>query len=469
MRRRTIYILLGLVLVAAAGAVILWRSRGRSGAQEEVVRSTMVERGSMSVAVTASGRIEPQARVRLAFEGLGRVAEVFVEEGYRVEAGDVLARLETDQLTLQVNQSKAALASAEAQLDQLRSGPRPKEIDQAEARLRAAEAQVSAAEANREQLAKGPTEAEIAAAEAQVAQARASKEVAQDAFDRIEEEGTSKEQANYDLYTAKQELAAAEARLDDLLAGPDRDELRAAQGNVDAAAAQRDASQAQLEQLLAGPREEEIAEAEARVDQARVALELAELALRNATLRAPFAGLVSEVNVTPGELPPTPQPAMLLLDNSAFHTTVSVDELDVSQLREGQTVEVTLDALPEAVVGGTVRTIAPAAATGSGVITYDVLIDLAPVEVPLRADMTANVTVIVQELTDVLKIPTWVVRADQDTGQIYVHRRVGDQIERVDVELGAREEGVAQVIRGLSEGDEIVRLEDSSSFNFASQ
>jgi HlyD family secretion protein len=149
--------------------------------------------------------------------------------------------------------------------------------------------------------------------------------------------------------------------------------------------------------------------------------------------------------------------------------TIGVDELDVSRLREGQDAEVTIEALPEATVTGTVTSIAPIAATESGVVSYDVVIDLAATDVPLRADMTASATILVAELTDVLKIPTWVVRVDRDTGQTFVDRRVGDEIERVDVELGARYEGIAQVLSDLSEGDEIVRLEDSTVFDFGPQ
>jgi multidrug efflux pump subunit AcrA (membrane-fusion protein) len=80
--------------------------------------------------------------------------------------------------------------------------------------------------------------------------------------------------------------------------------------------------------------------------------------------------------------------------------------------------------------------------------------------------MTANAAIVVQKLSDVLLIPTWVVRVDGDTGQTYVHHRVEDDIERVDVRLGARSEGVAQVLDGLSEGDRVVRLPDSSPFGF---
>jgi HlyD family secretion protein len=469
MKRRTIYVILGLLLVAVVAGYFLWRARSSQDAQEGAIRSAVAQRGSMVVAVTVSGKIEPQARVGLSFESLGVVAEVYVQEGDRVEAGEALAQLDTDELELQVEQSRAALASAEARLAQLRAGSRSAEIEQAEANLRAAEAQLDAAEASRDQLARGPSEAEVASAEAQVAQAWTAKEVAQDTYDTMEDEGERKEQANYDLYTAKQELAAVEASLEDLLAGATHEELRAARANVAAASAQRDAAQAQLDQLLAATTEEEIAEAAAQVDQAQVALELSELSLRNATLRAPFDGVVSKVNMTPRETPPTLEPPIILLDDSAFHMTVAVDEIDVGRLREGQEVEVSVEALPEASLTGDVRSIAPVATLESGIVTYDVVIDLAPTSAPIRADMTANATVVVEELADVLQIPTWVVRVDEDTGETYVHRRIGDDTERVEVQLGARYEGVAQVISGLSPGDEIVRLEEDSTFGFGPQ
>lgn len=466
MKRRTFYVILAILVIAAAAGVVLWRSR-YTGKAEETMRSASVQRGGMVEAVSASGSIEPERRVSLRFETPGRVAEVLVQVGERVEAGDALARLDTRQLELQVDQSEAALALAEAQLAQLRAGPRAAEIERAEANLRAAQAQLGVAEANRDQLVSGPSDAQIAAAEAKVASARVKKEVAQDAYDLIEGEGTEKEQANYDLYTAKRELAAAQAELDELINGPDADELRAARANVQAAAAQRDASQAQLDQLLAGPTEEELADAEAQVAQAQAALELAELSLKDAALRAPFDGVVAKINAIPGEMAPTQQPAIVLLDDSPLHITVSVDEVDVTRLTEEQTAQVAVDALPDAVITGTVKKVAPVATLESGVVAYGVVVELAPTEAPIRADMTAGVTIVVEELIDVLRIPTWVVRIDDDTGQTYVHRRIGDEIERVDVELGVRYGGVAQVLAGLSEGDEVVRVEDTTAFDLA--
>jgi HlyD family secretion protein len=469
MKRTTLYVILGAVLIAAAVGAAVWRSR-QAAQPEEETRSAVVERGTMLVAVSASGSIEPRARVGLTFEVPGRVAEVMVEVGDTVEASDVLARLDTDRLALQVQQSRAGLASAEAQLAQLQAGARPEEVGAAEANLRAAQAQVSGAAANRDQLEAAADDAQIAAAEAELASARLQQKIAQDTYDKIDKKDAKrKEQANYNLYAANEALAAAQARLDQVLAGADPDQVRAARANVWAVAAQRDASQAQLDLLLAGAPGGQIAAAEAQVAQAQATLEQAELSLEQAALRAPLDGLVAELNVTSGEMAPAALPAITLIDASRFRIVVRVDEIDVGRLAEGQTAEVTLDALPDAQINGTVERIAPAATIEGGVVYYDVVVGLASTDVPVRADMTANATILVEELADVLMVPTWVVRVDRDAGQTYVHRRAGDDVERVDVELGVRHGGFAQVLDGLTEGDEVVWVPESTPFDFGGQ
>jgi len=148
--------------------------------------------------VDAAGSLAPGAEVSLSFSSSGRVAEVLVDEGQVVEAGQPLARQETDDLELQVAQAQAALAAAEAQL---LAPPRPQEV--------------AVQEAN---------------------------------------------------------LAAARAQLDELQAGADADQVRAAQANVATAAAQRDAAQAQLDLLLAGTTAEEMGYPIRTTDSARLPL-----------------------------------------------------------------------------------------------------------------------------------------------------------------------------------------------------
>jgi HlyD family secretion protein len=225
-------------------------------------------------------------------------------------------------------------------------------------------------------------------------------------------------------------------------------------------------AQAQVDLLVGGPGEGELAAAESQVRQAAIVLDQAELALDKASLVTPISGVVAAVNVVPREAPPVGRPAVSIIDASGFRVTVPVDELDVGRLDEGQPVEVTLDALPGERIEGEVRRIGPAAGLDTGVVSYDAVIDLVSTDAGVRVDMTANVTIQVEQLLDVLTVPIWVVRVDRLTNQTYVDRRVGDRVERVDVDLGVRNEGVVEVRGGLAEGDVVVRLPDSGVLPF---
>jgi HlyD family secretion protein len=451
-----------------AGGLVLGLLAGCAGGpgrrQPEIQRSAQVERGTMRITVSASGIVEPARRASLVFAAPGRVAEVLVHDEETVAAGDVLARLDTGQLALQVEQAEAALAQAQAGLAQLRDQPTPEQVAEAEANLEAAQAQVSAAAASRDQVQTGVTEADIAAARAQVASAETQVKVARDNRDRVVRDTDDEDriaQADYSLFAAREALEAAQAELDRLLSGADEEELRGARANVQAAVARSDAAQAQLDLLLAGPREEQLADAEAQVAQAEAALALARLALQDAVLEAPFAGIVSQINVVEGEVSPTMLPAVVLLDPSGYQVSISVDELDVGRLQEGMTAEVVLEPLPDQPIQGTITHISPLATVEGGVIYYEVIIDLDPADLPLRVDMSATAAIVVEELEDVLTVPNWVLRVDRTTGQTFVERPTEQGIERVDVELGARHDGAVQVLEGLDVGETVVLRSDS--------
>lgn len=474
MKRTIPYLILAAVIVTAViGATVgqpwlsqqPWLSRlpWLAPPAEDGAPTALVERGTLLLSVSATGRVVPEARVALSLDVPGRVAEVLAEPGDAVQAGDPLVRLDGDQLTLQVEQAKAGLEAAQAQLALLKAGARPEELAAAEAGLRAAQAQASAAAANLDQLVNGAGDAQIAAAEAQVAAAELQHRVALIAHDKTmaeTEDETTRDQARSDLYAAEKALAAAKAGLDAALAGADADMVRAARAAVLAAAAQQDAAQAQLDMLLAGATDEQISGVEAQVAQAQTALELAELMLDHATLRAPFDGVVAEVNVAAGEIASAGLPVIDMLDASKYRVGVGVDEIDVGQLKEGQAVQVTLDALPDVELTGTIERIAPDATTQAGVVYYEAIIKLDSTNASIKADMTATATILVEQLSEVLMIPTWVVRIDRDTGQTYVLRRTGEEVERVDIQLGARGNGVVQVLNCLDEGDVLVLIQE---------
>jgi len=443
---------------------------GESG--EEQPEIVVVERGSLVTSITATGSTFPGAEATISFQVGGQVNDVLVQTGERVKRGQVLIQLDTSDLELQVRSAEAALASAQAQLDQLKAGPRPEEVAAAEANLAAAQSTLNASTAERQRLEAGSTEAEIAAAEAQVASALTQQKVAQDRHDdtmRCETFklpngdkkkicpalGTLEEQARYNLHAANEALEAAQLQLDALLAG-EAYQTRALQSNEAAAVAQRDAAQAQLDLLLAGATESQIAAAEANVSQVQVTLDSARLALEKATLKAPVDGVIAQVHTEPGESVAPQMPAVTLVDDSRFTIEADVDEADIGWVEVGQEAQITLDAFLGRRLTGRVTAIAPSATLDMGVVSYRITIQINPTDLPLRGGLTANTEIVRERREDVLLVPNRAIWIDSDTGQAFIEMIDGEDVTITDIEQGTANEQFSEVLTGVNEGDRLL-------------
>ncbi len=464
--------LVSVVILALLAIVLDGCASNEGDADEGEVELVTVERGPLVTSITATGSILPGAEATLSFRVGGEASDVLVQAGQRVQRGQVLVQLNTPDLELQVRSAEGALASAQAQLDQVNAGPRPEEVAAAEANLAAAQAALNAATAERQRLEAGALEAEIAAAEAQVASALTQQKVAQDTHNNTmkckkvtlptgEKEkicpglGTLEEQARYNLHAAGVALEAAQAQLDTLQASTDY-QVRAVRANEAGAMAQRDAAQAQLDLLLAGATAAQIAAAEANVDQAKVALDSARLALERATLRAPLDGVVARVDVAPGEYVSPQMPAIALVDDSRFWIKADVDEADIGWVEVGQEVQITLDAFPGHGITGRVSALAPSATLGSGVVSYRITIEINPTDLPLRGGMTANTEIVRDRRDDVLLVPNRAIWIDADTGRPFVEKLVNGEVVITFVEQGAANDLESEVLSGLQEGDQLV-------------
>ena len=383
MKKRVIYgAVLGMLVIAGFAY-----SRLRAEAVDAAPAMLAAEAESLP-GVSASGKVVPARWAQLSAQ-IGGQIEVLVEEGQRVEAGRALAQLDDAELQHAVHEARAALALAEADLARLKAGARSEDIASAEAVVRIAQAELTAAVAERDRLNKGVQAANVAAAEAALSQAEADLKIAQDTYDRIAMYGTVEEQMRAQLEAARQARNAAQARLNQLLAGSG-DELKAASARVALALAQRDAAQAALDKAQAGAMREEISAAEARVEMAHAAAERAQVMLDRATLRAPFAGTIARVLVRTGELVVPGQPALLIGDLSRWQIeTDDLSEEDVARVSVDQPVATTFDALPAVTLPGRVTRIAPMATPGQGGTNYTVVITVDEVDAELRWGMTA--------------------------------------------------------------------------------
>ena len=446
----------GAVVVIAGLGLIGWqlslRRQGLTGEAQESVETAVVRQDTLVVTVDGTGNLVPSAEFSLAFVSGGQVAETLVEEGQVVEPGQPMVRLETDELEFQVARSEVMLASSKAQLAQLLAPPQTEEVASQEANLEAAQGRVLAAVASRDQVAAVPTEVQVAAAQGQIAAAELEHRLAVINFDRTEKSDKDrKEQAHYDLWAAEIALEAAKTQLSVLLAGPDADQMLAAQANVRSAEAQSEAAQAQLDLLLAGATTEQVQAAEAALAKARVALEQAQLSLEQATLTAPVGGTVTLLGVALGEMIVPGQPVIVLSELTSLEMDVYLDETDIGQVVIGQTAKLDVDAFPESDLSGEVVDIAPVAQAQSGVVLIPITIRLAPTDLPVRVGMTADVEIISASQQDALIVPLRAINSE--SGSAYVNRVNGDKTEQVEVTLGIVTDTEVEITSGLSEGD----------------
>lgn len=447
MKRSVIIILILAAIIG--GGLYGYRLYAQEEPETPEFETMVVERGTILSTVSASGTIEPEARVLLTFKGSGRVAEVLVQEGQAVRAGQVLARLETDELELALARAEAGLAISRARLAQLEAGPDPSE-------LAAAEAALASAQAAYRELLQSPSEDELKVARGNVERARLALEQAQAAYDQVAHlPNVAMLPQSLQLQQATLEYELAQANYRIATRGPTEAQKMAALAQIAQA-------QATVDRLKKGASPEELEVARAQVRQSEVAVEQARLALEGATLTAPFDGVVTAVNVKAGELTSGARPAFELTDLSRFHIDAHVDEIDIGAVEVGQRANISLDALPNVQLGGRVVAIAPTATMETGVISYRVRIDIDPSDAPLRAGMSATARIITARAENVLMVPNRFIQIDRENDKAYVERVEGGIPVRVEIQIGLRNEQQSEVVAGLKEGDVLALRQVSS-------
>jgi HlyD family secretion protein len=205
--------------------------------------------------------------------------------------------------------------------------------------------------------------------------------------------------------------------------------------------------------------------ARAAVEVSRARLEVAEAALDQTRLRAPFPGVVAEVNgevgefVTPSPVGiPTP-PAVDLMDISCLYVSAPIDEVDAPEIRIGMAANISLDAFPERLFPGRVRRVAPYVLdVEKQARTVDVEVEFAE---PDGCDCmlpgySADIEVILAEHRDVLRIPT---QAVLEGDRVFVVSD-GGEIEEREITVGLRNWAWTEVSDGLSPGEQLVLAVD---------
>ncbi|MEO0562002.1 MAG: efflux RND transporter periplasmic adaptor subunit [Chloroflexota bacterium] len=425
----------------------------------QIVTEYTAQPTSLTVTLRASGEIEPLDQADLAFVNNGPVDEVLVSRGDRVEEGDVLATLDISDVEMQLTYAEIALREAQNDLAELTAPPL--EID-----IREAQAAVETAILNLEDaLRQGATAADIRIAELQIEQARNS--LWQQQLNRDISEETPREFRGSAPYAEEIET---EGRLDSAeigvaVAQADFERVRTNGPNVGSVASAEEnllRAEIALEDLLDGPDDLTVQRAEITVQDATLEVERLETNLEQSQIIAPFDGMVADENLTPGAFPPRDETSITLITTAGYRLTLAIDEEDIGDVRVGQAVSVTVDALPDETLIGTVDRV-DSSPTPGNTVTYDVDVLLDATDAAVRIGMSTSAEIAIDQLDDAVVIPNGFITIDTASGgaQVTVLQSDGSVTVR-NVRTGQRTGDETQIISGLAAGETVVILADTA-------
>lgn len=392
-------IVFGIILAALTASGLAWWLWPSDNDTIQVLETAQVERGSVRKELEATGIVQTQvgAIISIGAQATGRIERMLVKVGDAVTQGELIAVIDDRELVQERDESLAALARDEAELDRVRE-VYPLSIREAEAQLDAAQAEADYARANHRRQ--------------------------QTLFER-------------DLI--------AQDTLDDA--------AQAARVKAGAVAAK----QAALERLKT-EFARELDKARKTVAQRKAGLASIDTRISYTRIKSPIDGLVSSVAAQEGETVVTGlQVADLItvLDPTRLEMWIYVDETDVGQIEPGQAVEFTVDAYPDKTFNGAVDQIYPEPETRDNIVYYQALVTLSREQARLlRPEMTTQCRIVVQERSDVVALPNSALKWVDGKQVVYVVAQDGPP-RAVTPELGLEGLTHSEVVSGLEAGQTV--------------
>jgi len=393
-RKRRRWLLLGVIALALAGGVFGIAAALRPNHQIDPSKLASVERGDIARSVVATGKITPLAKVEVKSKASGLVKKVYVEYGDRVKQGKVLVELDKEQLEALVEEQRANLLAAQAAEQSAEATYERNVVD-----------------------AQGPDVPFLKAT------ADRDRKLASDGL--IAASGLDDADRAYQL--------ALNKRL-------------SAQRNVTVSKA-------------------EVAKAKAQVAQAQASLASVEEDLRNSTIVSPMDGLVLSRDVEVGDavssilvLGSQATLVMTLGDMSTVYVLGKVDQADIGKVYLGQPARIVVESFKDKKFEGKVTKISPLGVEKDNVTTFEVRVSIQNPSGELKANMSANAEIILEEKHVVLLIPESAVIYDKDkhTSVEVPDPKADNGRRKVPVRLGISNGVKTELVSGLNEGQKVI-------------
>ena len=393
-KRRKRIIIISVVVVAVLLFVGVLTAFTRGGTKIDPSKLAKVEKGDLAKSVVATGKVTPITKVEVKSKASGIVKKLLVEYGDTVKKGQLLAQLDKDEIQAQVDQSRAALQAAEANL--------------------------SSSEADYERA-------------------------------KVDAEGPDvpllKKQYDRAVEMAKDGVVSASA-LDD------------ADKNYKMALNKQNVSKAQVTVLKA-----KIAQSQAEMARDKANLAQLEEQLSYTDIVSPIDGIVLSRDVEMGDavssilvLGSSATLVMTLGDTSEVYVKGKVDESDIGKVYLGQPARIKVESFKDKTFYGKVTKISPMGVEKDNVTTFEVRVSINNPGGELKAEMTANAEIILEEHKGVLQIPEGAIVYDKDKkASVEIpDPKAKDGKKKMALNIGISNGAKTEVLSGLKEGDEVV-------------
>lgn len=353
-----------------------------------------VEKGDLAKSVVATGKVEPITKVEVKSKASGIVKKLYVDYGDRVKKGQLLAQLDKEEIQAQVEQARAALQAAEGNLSGAQADWERAKVD-----------------------AEGPDVPLL-----------------KRAYDRS-------------VGMAKDGVVSTSA-------------LEDAQKGYELALNKQNVAKAQVVVLAA-----KTAQAKAQVGQGRATLNQLEEQLSYTDIESPIDGLILSRDVEMGDavssilvLGSSATLVMTIGDISEVYVKGKVDESDIGKVYLGQPARIKVESFKDKTFNGKVTKISPMGVEKDNVTTFEVRVSINNPGGELKAEMTANAEIILEEHKNVLQIPEGAIMYDKDkkaSVEIPDHKAKEGK-RKLAVNIGISNGAKTELLSGLKEGDQVV-------------
>lgn len=405
LKKYRVLIILLVIAVVAYGA-FQFSQQGNVDAAGQF-QTTVVERGTLTATIGATGTVRAQQTAVLIWQAAGTVDVVNVNVGDNVPADFVMAYLEKTSLPQSIILAEADLASSQKALDDLLNS-------------------------------------DTARAQAVIA-LRDAQEAYDKAFNWRRELDNERITVKEIVY--KKRFGVTVPEIKEYKTWADEETKAIAQEDLELKQGLLDDAQRTLDRLTDGNSEDIIA-AQARIDAAQATLNLAHVV-------APFGGIVTESYPLPGDQVSAGATAFRIDDLSKLLVDVEVSEVDINSVSVGQPVELTFDAILGNEYRGEVVEVAQTGTSVQGVVSFKVTVELLDADANVKPGMTAAVNITVNELSDVVLIPNRSVRLSDGNRVVYLLED-GMPVKKT-VRLGLSSDTMSVIVGGeVGEGDVII-------------